>query len=87
MDASPTGGGLVTTGPYRWIRHPIYAAVCLFVWACVAGHPSLFSVGMAILVTGGSLVRIVAEERLLVVRYPEYGAYARKTKRMIPFIF
>ena len=31
--ANPTGGGLVTNGAYRHIRHPIYASVCLFTWA------------------------------------------------------
>ncbi len=60
--ASPTQGGLVTTGPYRWFRHPIYTSVCLFVWACVVGHPSWFSVGMASLVTSGAMVRMLAEE-------------------------
>ena len=31
--ANPTEGGLVTTGPYAYIRHPIYAAILYFVWA------------------------------------------------------
>jgi protein-S-isoprenylcysteine O-methyltransferase Ste14 len=87
VNASPTEGGLVTDGPYRWIRHPIYAAVCLFAWVCVAGHPSLFAVGMAVLVTSGSLVRIVAEEKLIEEQYPEYRAYARRTRRLIPYVF
>ncbi|HEY4575030.1 MAG TPA: hypothetical protein VIJ26_13725, partial [Thermoanaerobaculia bacterium] len=30
--ANPTEGGLVTTGPYRTMRHPIYAAILLFLW-------------------------------------------------------
>src|SRR5262245_36894731 len=34
--ADPTPGGLVTTGPYRFVRHPIYTAILLFVWAGVA---------------------------------------------------
>src|SRR6476619_3918762 len=33
--ANPTEGGLVTSGPYRFWRHPIYAAVLLFVWTGV----------------------------------------------------
>lgn len=33
--ANPTTGGLVTAGPYRYWRHPIYAAVLLFVWSGV----------------------------------------------------
>ena len=36
--ANPTEGGLVTSGPYRYIRHPIYAAICLFTWVGVAAH-------------------------------------------------
>src|SRR5262245_38880885 len=31
--ANPTAGGLVTTGPYRFVRHPIYSAILFFVWA------------------------------------------------------
>src|SRR5258706_14515506 len=31
--ADPTEGGLVTSGPYRYIRHPVYAPFCLFTWA------------------------------------------------------
>src|SRR4051794_18856351 len=42
--ANPTAGGLITTGPYRYIRHPIYAAILYFLWAGIAAHPSLFTV-------------------------------------------
>jgi protein-S-isoprenylcysteine O-methyltransferase Ste14 len=84
--ANPTGGGLVTSGPYRFVRHPIYAAILFFVWAGVASRPTLLGVGLGLLVSAATAVRIVAEERLVTARYPEYVSYAARTKRVIPFL-
>lgn len=85
--ANPTAGGLVTTGPYRFIRHPIYTAVCLFITAGAAAHPSWSTILMCALVWGGATARMLSEERLVVRRYPEYQQYAAVTARMIPFVF
>jgi len=85
--ADPTEGGLVTTGPYRLVRHPIYTAVCLFVFAGALTHLSLASVGLAVLELGGALLRMLTEERLLLQRYPEYADYAARTRRMLPYVF
>jgi protein-S-isoprenylcysteine O-methyltransferase Ste14 len=85
--ASPTGGGLVTTGPYRFIRHPIYTAVCLFCWAGVAVHFSPMAVLLGALLFLGSLGRMLCEERLVTRRYPAYRDYARRTRRMLPYVF
>jgi protein-S-isoprenylcysteine O-methyltransferase Ste14 len=38
LAANPTEGGLVSSGPYRYIRHPIYTAVIVFSGAGVAAH-------------------------------------------------
>ena len=86
LTATPTQGGLVTSGPYRFIRHPIYSSVCLFAWASSLGHPSALTVAMAALVSLGAWLRIGTEESLLLVVYPEYAAYAAKTKRVVPFV-
>jgi len=85
--ASPTDGGLVTKGPYRYIRHPIYTSFCLFVWAGVASHWSGLTVLYGVVVLAGSIVRILCEETLVVRKYPEYHQYAETTWRMVPFVF
>jgi protein-S-isoprenylcysteine O-methyltransferase Ste14 len=85
--ANPTEGGLVATGPYRHIRHPIYTAVCLFTVAAVAGNWSWYAAVLGGVVLAGAGMRIFCEERLLVVRYPAYREYAANTPRMIPFLF
>jgi protein-S-isoprenylcysteine O-methyltransferase Ste14 len=85
--ADPTEGGIVRSGPYRFIRHPIYAAVCLLGWAGVLAHRTLGGIGLALVLTGGAVIRILCEERLLILRHREYRDYARTTKRLVPFLF
>jgi len=85
--AEPTEGGLMTTGPYHFVRHPIYTAACLFCWAGILGNVSLVSIALGGLVVLGAIMRMLAEERLLVERYPAYWQYAQVTKRMVPFVF
>ncbi len=87
LSAEPTKGVLITSGPYKYIRHPIYASVCLFVLASVIGSFSLLSLLFALIVIAGSILRIFCEEKSLLKIYPEYAEYSQKSKRMIPFIF
>ncbi len=84
--ANPTAGGLVTTGPYRWLRHPIYAAILYFIWSTAVDHGSAPAVIAALLVTLGAGVRMYAEETFLTSVYPDYPAYRARTARVIPFV-
>ena len=85
--ADPTEGGLVTGGPYRYIRHPIYAAFCLFTSAGVTAHWS-WSAGLCGgLVLGSAVLRIFCEESLVAARYPEYARYSVTTWRMVPYVY
>ena len=85
--ANPTSGGVITKGPYHLFRHPIYAAILYFMWAGVLSHGSALNMLLAAVATAMIAVRMASEERLLVGRYPEYAAYASRTKRVIPFLF
>lgn len=85
--ANPTAGGLVTTGPYRFIRHPIYAAICLFGWSGILAHASLINVMLGSMLLVGAVGRMLCEERLIIEIYPEYRDYAQATRRMVPYIF
>jgi len=84
--ADPTAGGLVTSGPYRWLRHPIYAAILYFVWAGAASHPRSPVISLALLITAGLALRMRAEESLLSDEFSEYGDYAARTRRVVPLV-
>jgi protein-S-isoprenylcysteine O-methyltransferase Ste14 len=85
--ADPTPGGLVTWGPYRFIRHPIYTSICLFALAGVVSHFTFYALLFGVVVFAGALIRIHCEEHLLRRKYPEYDTYSRRTKRMIPGLY
>ena len=86
IHAEPVEGPLLSIGPYRYIRHPMYTAALLLVWASIFGHLSIETAAVGLVVTGAIAVRIVTEEQLLRARYPDYAEYARKTKRAIPSV-
>jgi protein-S-isoprenylcysteine O-methyltransferase Ste14 len=89
--ANPTAGGLVTWGPYRYWRHPIYSAVLLFIWSGVLSHGvEPVAIALAAVATVTTIVRVLSEERLLRAEFSGgegYDAYAQRTKRFVPFVF
>jgi protein-S-isoprenylcysteine O-methyltransferase Ste14 len=76
---------LVTTGPYRWVRHPFYVAGVVGVVGV-----SLILANWFLLLVGGLamallVVRTAKEEELLLARFGEdYRRYAERTGRFFP---
>ena len=85
--ANPTAGGLVTSGPYRYLRHPIYVAILLFTLTGIFSNWALASAIAGIIIIVAVFARMVCEETLLRVRYPEYAEYSRSAKRLLPFLY
>jgi protein-S-isoprenylcysteine O-methyltransferase Ste14 len=86
VDARPAAGGVIIRGPYRLIRHPMYAATSLLVVSAVVSHWTPVTAVVGLVFFGALACRIAAEEQLLRQRYPEYTAYAQRTKRLVPFL-
>ncbi|KON80644.1 isoprenylcysteine carboxylmethyltransferase family protein [Azoarcus sp. PA01] len=78
---------LVVTGPYRWVRHPIYCGLILMAvgWALFI-HGWLTVIYAAVL---GLFFDIKSrrEERWLVERFPHYTGYQQRVRKLIPFIY
>ncbi|MFL6514153.1 MAG: methyltransferase family protein [Chthoniobacterales bacterium] len=85
--ANPTAGGLVTSGPYRRVRHPIYSSICLFALAGLINRFSPLALVFFTIVVAGAIIRLACEERLLRLTYPEYAQYSNRTYRLVPGIF
>ncbi|WP_372770480.1 isoprenylcysteine carboxylmethyltransferase family protein [Lutibacter sp.] len=85
--ANTTKGKLVTNGPYKYFRHPIYAAVIFLFSASLIAFPFKETVVGVFLIIAGLFVRLLLEEKSLNETYEEYESYSKRTKRLIPFIF
>ena len=86
VDAAPSAETIIRRGPYRLIRHPMYFAALLFIWAAVLSHLSNWTMAIGVVVTIIAGLRVIFEERFLRDRYPEYAAYAQVTKAIVPYL-
>jgi protein-S-isoprenylcysteine O-methyltransferase Ste14 len=78
---------LVTAGPYRWIRHPMYLSQALVGIGAPLTLGSRYVLAVALLLLCVLVVRTAREEEALARTFPEYARYAARTKRLVPFVY
>jgi hypothetical protein len=84
LGIAPADRGLVRHGPYRFIRHPIYAFEALFFLGMVVADPSVHNLAVMGAWSTLQVIRIFREERIL-GGYDEYRQQVRW--RIIPFVW
>lgn len=82
------GHRLLTDGPYKYLRHPRYSSIIIF----ITGISLVFRSWLALILAAATalvlLWRIHDEEKLMSQQFgDEWQSYIRKTWRLIPFIY
>jgi protein-S-isoprenylcysteine O-methyltransferase Ste14 len=95
-----TNRGIITNGPYRWVKHPAYVCKCLSFWMIampfIAGGGSLVAIQSCVLLAAGNLIYVLrarTEEHHLMqdpvyrdyaAFIAEYGLVARLRRALLP---
>jgi protein-S-isoprenylcysteine O-methyltransferase Ste14 len=77
---------LITRGPYRFIRHPMYAALLVFSSGIACWYSTWSKVACLVGLGVVLYVKSRVEETALRRAFPEYKAYTQRTWRFIPFV-
>ena len=79
---------LVTSGIYRYVRHPISLAVLVYDPGIPLIFSSLYGFLLMLALIPLILYRITIEERMLIQKFgDEYRDYMKRTKKIIPFLY
>lgn len=83
----PQARALVTGGPYRFVRHPLYLAEQIAGLGVMLQFQQPWAIMVALLSLASQFPRMHYEERILAQTFPSYRAYADRTARLVPGVY
>jgi protein-S-isoprenylcysteine O-methyltransferase Ste14 len=78
---------VVDQGPYRWVRHPLYAGELVSSLGVTVAMNSLAAVAVWLLLCGLQVYRALREEQVLLQALPAYRSYRSRTAALLPGVF
>ena len=78
---------LVVTGAYRLVRHPIYSGLTFMAFGWGLWLHSWPTIGYALLLFAFFDIKSRREECLLEEKFPEFAAYRKRVRKLLPFIY
>jgi protein-S-isoprenylcysteine O-methyltransferase Ste14 len=78
---------LIITGAYRLVRHPIYSGILFMAFGWGMWLNSWLTVGYALLLFAFFDIKSRYEEKLLLEKFPDYAAYRKRVKKLIPYLY
>jgi len=79
------GGHLVTSGVYRYFRHPIYTGIVLIMIGLLLRQPRVPVAVAAVVVIAFLAAKVRFEESLLLARYSDYADYRARSWGLVPW--
>ena len=78
---------LIMTGPYRFIRHPMYGAVLLGMLGIAISMDTWLGYAVWAVLFTDLYIKLRFEEKLLLEKFSEYAEYMKRTKKLLPFLW